>query len=90
MRHCHSRGVALKKDTYRGLAVDTLTSLIAAGLTTLGFQARADNWFDTLTFDLDEKSADAIYLRAVESGINLRRIGKCGKFCIRLLIISIL
>lgn len=60
------------------LRIHRLTSLIAEGLKTIGFQPRSDNWFDTLTFDLDEKSADAIYLRTVESGINLRRIGKCG------------
>jgi glycine dehydrogenase len=63
----------LKKIAYR---IHRLTCLLAEGLKSIGCQPRADTWFDTLTFDLDRGDADAIYQRAIDAGINLRRDGK--------------
>jgi len=56
--------------------IHRLTCLLAEGLKSLGFEPRADTWFDTLTFELDASDADAVYQRAVDAGINLRRDGK--------------
>ena len=54
--------------------IHRLTSLLAHGLAEGGIQSRANTWFDTLSFDLGEERAEAIYQRAMDSGINLRRI----------------
>jgi glycine dehydrogenase len=56
--------------------IHRLTCLLAEGLKSLGYEPRADTWFDTLTFELDASDADAVYQRAVDAGINLRRDGK--------------
>ena len=56
--------------------IHRLSGLLAAGLQDTGlFQPRSNTWFDTLTFELDEEAADAVYQRALEAGINLRRAG---------------
>ena len=55
--------------------IHRLAGLLAHGLAELGFESRADTWFDTLTFDLDPARADAVYQRALDAGINLRRVG---------------
>jgi glycine dehydrogenase len=55
--------------------IHRLAGLLAHGLAELGFESRADTWFDTLTFDLDPVRADAVYQRALDAGINLRRVG---------------
>jgi len=57
--------------------IHRLSGLLAAGLKELGYSNSATAWFDTLTFTLDEADAEAIYQRALESGINLRRDGHC-------------
>ena len=62
----------LKKIAQR---IHRLTSLLARGLESVGYKARSGNWFDTLSFDLEAGDADAIYQRALDSGINLRRDG---------------
>ncbi len=56
--------------------IHRLTCLLAEGLKSMGYEPRADTWFDTLTFDLDASDADVIYQRALDAGINLRREGK--------------
>ena len=58
------------------LRIHRLSGLLASGLEELGFTARSSAWFDTLTFDLDAGQADAIYQRALEARINLRRDGE--------------
>ncbi len=58
--------------------VQRLCNVLAQGLNELGFQSKNTNWFDTLSFELDEEQAEAIYQRALKSNINLRRIGKRG------------
>jgi glycine dehydrogenase len=55
--------------------IHRLAGLLAHGLAELGFESRADTWFDTLTFDLDPARVDAVYQRALDAGINLRRVG---------------
>ncbi|RPH99483.1 MAG: glycine dehydrogenase (aminomethyl-transferring) [Lysobacterales bacterium] len=54
--------------------IHRLAGLLARGLATLGYANHADSWFDTLSYELEEADADAIYRRALEAGINLRRI----------------
>ncbi len=56
--------------------IHRLTCLLAEGLKSIGYQPRSDTWFDTLTFELDAGDADAVYRRALDAGINLRRDGK--------------
>jgi glycine dehydrogenase len=51
------------------------SGLLAEGLRELGYKPSADAWFDTLTYVLDEAEAEAIYRRALDNGINLRREG---------------
>jgi glycine dehydrogenase len=58
--------------------IHRLTSLLAHGLSTLGYRNHADSWFDTLTIELEAAEADAVYQRALDAGINLRRIGTNG------------
>lgn len=55
--------------------IHRLSVILAKGLDELGFQSRSDTWFDTLTFDLGNEQAEAIYLRALDAGINLRKQG---------------
>jgi glycine dehydrogenase len=55
--------------------IHRLSVILARGLDELGFQNRSDSWFDTLTFDLGNEQADAIYQRALDAGINLRKQG---------------
>jgi glycine dehydrogenase len=57
------------------LRIHRLSGILAQGLSESGFQAVSDTWFDTLTFELAEADADAIYQRALDGGINLRREG---------------
>jgi glycine dehydrogenase len=61
----------LKKIAQR---IHRLAGLLARGLATLGYANHADSWFDTLSYELEEAEADAIYRRALAAGINLRRI----------------
>ncbi len=63
----------LKKIAQR---IHRLTGLAAHGLETIGYKARSDSWFDTLCFDLGAGEAEAIFQRALDSGINLRRDGE--------------
>ncbi len=56
--------------------IHRLTSLLVHGLNAAGFKPLARTWFDTVTFRLDVDKADAIYQRALDSGINLRRDGR--------------
>jgi glycine dehydrogenase len=58
------------------LRIHRLTNLLANSLQSLGYPTRSDTWFDTLTFDLEAADAEAIYQRALDSGINLRRDGE--------------
>ena len=55
--------------------VHRLAGLLASGLAESGFSCRHEAYFDTLTVDLDESTADAVYARALDAGINLRRVG---------------
>jgi glycine dehydrogenase len=55
--------------------IHRLSGLLARGLDELGYQGIRDSWFDTLTFELESEDADAIYQRALDGGINLRREG---------------
>jgi glycine dehydrogenase len=65
------------RDRLRKIAsrIHRLSGLLATGLAELGFENRSDSWFDTLSFELDEARADAIYQRALAAGINLRKQG---------------
>ena len=56
--------------------IHRLTCLLAEGLKSIGYEPRSDTWFDTLTFELDAGDAEAVYRRALDAGINLRRDGK--------------
>jgi glycine dehydrogenase len=58
--------------------IHRLAGVLAHGLDKLGFSSTADSWFDTLTYELDAEQADVIYQRALDAGINLRRIGTTG------------
>jgi glycine dehydrogenase len=58
------------------LRIHRLSCLLAEGLTPMGYKPLADTWFDTLTFELDASEADAVYQRALDAGINLRRDGR--------------
>ena len=54
--------------------IHRLTSVLAHGLTSAGFEVRNETWFDTLTLDVPGR-AKAIVRAAYDEGINLRRIG---------------
>jgi len=56
--------------------IHRLTSLLVHGLKPTGLKPLSQTWFDTVTFALDSGAADAIYRRALDAGINLRRDGK--------------
>ena len=53
--------------------IHRLTNLLASGLESGGIQPGNAHRFDTLNFQLETSQADAIYQRAVDAGINLRR-----------------
>ncbi|NNJ64879.1 MAG: aminomethyl-transferring glycine dehydrogenase, partial [Xanthomonadales bacterium] len=55
--------------------IHRLSGLLSAGLAELGYRNRAEHWFDTLTVDLGTGQAGAVYQRALDAGINLRRVG---------------
>jgi glycine dehydrogenase len=55
--------------------IHRLSGLLAAGLSELGYTNSSGSWFDTLTYELDEADASAIYRKALENGVNLRREG---------------
>jgi glycine dehydrogenase len=55
------------------LRIHRLTSLLVAGLKTLGFEVANRTWFDTVTFHLPDERAEAIYKRALNADINLYR-----------------
>jgi glycine dehydrogenase len=57
------------------LRIHRMTGLIAYGLARLGYPPSSENYFDTLSFDLGVEDAEAIYRRALDAGINLRRDG---------------
>ncbi len=50
------------------------TSVLAAGLKTLGFAPQSDTYFDTVTVDVGAKQSDII-ARALAENINLRTVG---------------
>jgi glycine dehydrogenase len=54
--------------------IHRLAGLLSGGLEELGIRGRHDHYFDTLVFDLGEEQADAVYRRALDAGINLRRV----------------
>jgi len=58
------------------LRIHRLTGLIAKGLESAGYKPRAGHYFDTLCVDLEAADAAAIYQRALDAGINLRRDGE--------------
>jgi len=53
--------------------VNELTTLVAAGINSLGFTTANQTWFDTLSIHTDEKTTE-IHLAALDRGINLRPI----------------
>jgi glycine dehydrogenase len=55
--------------------IHRLTHLLVAGVGAASIVPLAESWFDTVTFRVGEGRADAIFLRALDSGINLRRAG---------------
>ena len=55
--------------------IHRLTCLLAEGLKAMGHEPRSNTWFDTLTFELGADDANAVYQRALDAGINLRRDG---------------
>jgi glycine dehydrogenase len=55
--------------------VHRLCGILAGGLEEIGLPPRNAHYFDTLTIDLPADRADAVYRRALDAGINLRREG---------------
>jgi glycine dehydrogenase len=53
--------------------IHRLTGLLALGLERMGLSPVSEHWFDTLTYRLPEDQAAAVYQRALDAGINLRR-----------------
>jgi glycine dehydrogenase len=53
--------------------VRAFTSIVAAGLTKLGYKPRAGTFFDTLRIDVDAHTQAKVLARALERGLNLRR-----------------
>jgi glycine dehydrogenase len=58
--------------------IHRLAGILARGLLQLGYRSHAESWFDTLSYELQASDADAVYQRALDAGINLRRIGATG------------
>jgi glycine dehydrogenase len=55
--------------------IHRLTAILSRGLAEMGYNARSETFFDTLSFDLPGDQSDAIYQRALDEGINLRKEG---------------
>ena len=55
--------------------IHRMAGLLASGLEESGIACRHAYYFDTLTVDLDPARAEAVYRRAIDAGINLRRDG---------------
>src|SRR5207244_110449 len=55
--------------------VHSFASKLASGLSQLGFEIAHQAFFDTIRFELGEKSSREILARAERSGCNLRRLG---------------
>jgi len=58
--------------------IHRLAGVLALGLRKLGYENHSETWFDTLSYELDAGDATAIYQRALDAGINLRRMGETG------------
>jgi len=58
--------------------IHRLAGVLAHGLQQLGYPNQADSWFDTLSYELEAGDADAVWQRARDAGINLRRMGATG------------
>ena len=56
-----------------GRRVHHLTAILASGLQQAGIQLAHDHYFDTLTLNTGGET-DAIYQRALDAGLNLRRL----------------
>ena len=56
--------------------IHRMTGLLASGLEESGINCRHSHYFDTLTIDLDAADAEAVYRRALDAGLNLRRLGE--------------
>ncbi|MFI2811635.1 MULTISPECIES: aminomethyl-transferring glycine dehydrogenase [Microbulbifer] len=55
--------------------IQRLADILAAGLKKQGFDLAHDSWFDTLTITAGDQR-DAIYQRALDAEINLRKVGE--------------
>jgi len=55
--------------------IHRLASLLVSGLENGGIKPVNTSWFDTISFQLEAEQATAIYQRATNAGINLRRDG---------------
>ncbi|WP_237067348.1 aminomethyl-transferring glycine dehydrogenase [Microbulbifer guangxiensis] len=55
--------------------IQRLADILAAGLKKQGFNLNHDTWFDTLTVVAGDQR-DAIYQRALDAEINLRKVGE--------------
>ena len=55
--------------------IHRLVSLLVTGLAPAAIEPLHSAWFDTVTFRLEPDRAEAVYQRALESRINLRRAG---------------
>jgi glycine dehydrogenase len=51
-----------------------MTKTLAAGLTALGFKLKHAAYFDTLAVDVGAGQADAVLARALDKGLNLRKL----------------
>ncbi|AOS97247.1 Glycine dehydrogenase (decarboxylating) [Microbulbifer aggregans] len=58
-----------------GARIQRLADILAAGLKKQGFDLTHDTWFDTLTVVAGDQR-DAIYQRALDAEINLRKVGE--------------
>ena len=55
------------------LRIHRLANLLVTGLSSLGYEAANETWFDTITCQLTETEVESVYKRAQEAGINLFR-----------------
>jgi glycine dehydrogenase len=55
--------------------IHRLAGILASGLEESGHSCRHTHYFDTLVIDLEDAEAEAVYQRALDAGINLRRSG---------------
>ena len=58
--------------------VHGLTKVLARGLERLGCELHADTYFDTIAVKADEKRTSELMARALDHGINLRRLADGG------------